>query len=352
MKKLLSLIILIVCVSFFVQTKNSTIPQASAFPTKANQDNGSSYAQKTFIFIPYWTIDENVRNLSYDALYYFGLEADRNGIIEDESGYKKLSSFVQAKGEKSAFLTIRMLNTKENLKILENEDTQKIIIVESTNLAHKYGFKGIVLDFEVSSLPFDSVKQQINHFVELFVKETNQRNLLFQTMIYGDVFYRLRPYDVPFIAQHSEKILVMAYDLNKPSGNPGPNFPLFGKDTYGYDFSLLVDNFLVDVPKSKLAIVLGMYGYDWQVDINGHVQKDAQPLSSLVVKRNFIDKCTKKQCVVKRDNDSSEIRISYIDEDNTPHVIWAEDELSQQKKSDFLKQKGIESIGFWAYSYF
>ena len=47
-----------------------------------------------------------------------------------------------------------------------------------------------------------------------------------------------------------------------------------------------------------------------------------------------------------------EKNIRYKGEDGYDHVIFFEDEESAQVKTDYLKEKGIGSISYWAWGYF
>ena len=144
----------------------------------------------------------------------------------------------------------------------------------------------------------------------------------------------------------------MAYDFHKAGGDPGPNFPLNGRQKYGYDFKNMIDDFERDVPKDKLSVVFGLFGYDWSVDEKMKSKDIAESLSLNNIKTKFIDNCSYKNCTTTRDKESSESNITYKDENNITHDVWYEDNVSVIEKQKYLLEKGIGSIGFWAYSFF
>lgn len=307
---------------------------------------------KQSLFVPYWSIGtENIQG--YDELIYFGISANENGIDKKDKGYTNISQFLKITNKvEKKFLTVRMTDSKINSLVLEDKILQSKIIGESINVAKDNLFDGIVLDSELSSLSFESVIKKINSFVDDFYSSSKQNNLIFKIAIYGDTFYRFRPYDIKFLGGHADEILIMAYDFHKARENPGPNFPLKGKEIYDYDFTKMIDDFSKSVPKEKLNVIFGLYGYDWMIDDKNQSIGQAQALSLEQIKNKFLNECDFKDCLVKRDNVSSETKITYTDNNSQRHMVWFEDMESVEKKKEFLISQGIYSTAFWAYSYF
>ncbi|HUD44158.1 MAG TPA: glycosyl hydrolase family 18 protein [Patescibacteria group bacterium] len=332
----------------FVGLPNSSISPtlaASPFPT------GDSAQQTTALFVPYWSLpDSEPANSSYSSVLYFGVEATSQGIDKDDSGYKSLADFNKFvnNGQKK-LLVIRMLDNKENDLILNSADFQTNIINQSINIAKDNGFKGVVVDFELSALPFDSLIQQINSFHDKFSTAARKNNLTYGLTMYGDVFYRARPFDIKHLSQISDQIYIMAYDLHKASGSPGPNFPIHNSD---YDLEKMTDSFLTVTTPDKLTLVWGLFGYDWQIDNDDNGVGTAQSLSYLQIEHEFLDNCPFTNCIIRRDTNSSETEIQYTDSKNNKHEVWFDDLQSVQKKEAFLQSKGINHFALWAWSYF
>lgn len=306
------------------------------------------------LFVPYWGLHkETIDNQNYDKFIYFGITATQDGVDKTEAGYKNIKQFIdKTDGGKKRLLGVRLLDPDINSKILDSKTLQDTIINETIVTAKQYGFNGVVLDFEYAPLAFSSVITKITNFTNNFYTLTKQNNLSFVVTIYGDTFYRARPYDVAAIAKSADEILVMAYDFHKARGNPGPNFPLRGREIYGYDLTTMVIDFLKIVPKEKLTIVFGLFGYDWEVNSKNQGVKNGEPLSFLEMKQTFVDTCAFKKCVVKREEKSGENQVRYVDEVGVSHIVWFEDWDSVAKKQEYLESKGINSLGFWAQSYF
>lgn len=336
------------------KTTSSAVSQRLV-PTDISQQPTVAEAQKETqtLFVPYWTFDRNIIDLNtYDNIIYFGVSVNDQGIDTKEAGYKKLGQFNQLTvSSHKKYLAIRMTDSDINSLVLQNKNLQQKIADQAINIADKNGFIGLVLDFEVSSLGFESVTKEISSFYEQFYSSAKKQRLDFFVTVFGDSLYRARPYDIKTISQNADKVLIMSYDFHKARGNPGPNFPLSGKEIYGYDFKTMVSDFLKQIQKEKMVVVFGMFGYDWALEKENSIGQ-AQALSDLKIRQKFIDICVYTNCSVTRDQQSSETRVTYTDDQSQSHVIWFEDENSVAKKKEYLRQQGIGSIGFWAYSYF
>jgi spore germination protein YaaH len=327
-------------------------PTATLEPPTPTPDV-STVKETNSIFVPYWTLKtEATDSAKYDRYIYFGVVPTKDGINKKEEGSLAVDTFVDLIPDtKERLLTIRMIDNKNNFAILEDDAAQKKVIKDSIALAKAKGFNGIVLDLEVSAIPFDSLVKQITTFNTRFAKQTKQNGLSYSIALYGDVFYRARPFDVKNLAKQADHVLIMAYDLSKAKGDPGPNFPLHGRKTYGYDLERMIDQYLEVVPAKKLTVIFGLFGYDWVVNGQGSALQQGKSLSTHDIETKYVDNCISKNCLATRDSDATETEIHYGDRSGN-HIIWYEDSVSVDAKKEFLKQRGVTSFSFWAYSYF
>lgn len=303
-----------------------------------------------YIITPYWNLDEDISSTPFENLMYFGIEADEDGINTEDDGYNNLSEFVTLSEGKKTYLIVRMLDNDSNMKVLDSKKIQENIVSESIELAQQNGFSGVVLDLEIQGIPFESFVSSITDFNNLYAQEVKRKGLIFGTFIYGDAYFRARPFNLSEIGKSADMIFVMAYDFSKARGNPGPNFPFDNVSTYGYSFKKMVSDFSNDVPKSKLTVIFGMFGYDWIIDEEGRGKKQAASKSTFEFQKFLTECVSSSTCKVQQDS-SSEAQITYT-KDSENHVIWFESEESVKKKIEYLRTQGINSIGYWAYSYF
>jgi spore germination protein YaaH len=339
---LLSLILISSLIIRMVNTENNL-----NIVNKSQKENSTSKDYKPYvgeinksIFIPYWSLNSSSSLNSYDRLIYFGISGTVEGIDKSDSGYLNLQKFIALSPDQSQkYLTVRMLNTQENIKILNQKNSMDKIIEESIDVAIQNGFQGIVLDLEIGVLFGDEIINKVSDFSNNFYRELIEKNLKYSIAIYGDLFYRGRPYDLSVLAKNSDEIMIMAYDFHKSIGEPGPNFPLNGKENYGYDMTVLIDDFLTYLEPDKLSIIFGMYGYEWIVDDKDRPIKSAQSLSL-------------NQIRTKHSNDCNGERCEFVDSEGRRHIIWHENEESVSEKIEYLKNRGIGNFAYWATGYF
>jgi spore germination protein YaaH len=319
-----------------------------------SSESDSSKVQITSrsLFVPYWNV-ENLQNLNrYDRLIYFGVSANESGVNRDDQGFANIRNFSNQTKNITTLVTLRMLDSDTNLAILENPQAQKKLAVEVADIAEEYDFAGVVLDLELSVIPFSNVKNQISSFIEVLDSEFESRSLYFAVALYGDTYFRARPYDVKKIGESADEILIMAYDFHKSRGEPGPNYPFSGKEKYGYDFKTMVSDFSADVPPENINVIFGMYGYNWTLGKQGKPLKAATAFSLNDAEEMFYPSCSYQSCNVSRDNDSAEMKVIYIDSEGYKNESWFEDEQSVEIKSEYLQEQGIGRISYWVNGYF
>lgn len=312
------------------------------------------------LFIPYWNIpasDPHIPDIPKSqlaTLIYFGVVPDKSGHIRtDEPGYTGLSRF--SPFEHTSLLTIRMMDEPLTREILENTNKQKTLINEAAKLATTYAFEGILLDLEHSVLPTQKTTDLVTDFVQNFSQQMHSKNMSFTIALYGDSYYRPRPYDVAKIAPLVDHMYIMAYDFHKSYGEPGPNFPLHnsseGKQLYAYSLEDMLADFTQDIQPSKITVLFGAYGYDWSVDDQNRPAKAATARPFTQISARFYP-CSYPECTLTTDAASSETHIKYTDTTGQRHSLWTETIDSLTSKTDFLRTKGISQIGYWAYGYY
>ena len=319
------------------------------------------------IFVPYWSLDEGLVSSNYDRYFYFGITADSQGVERQEVGFQKLNSFVKLTEGKNSYLVLRLLDDDFNKRLLADKNLQRKIIEETIEVEKENNFKGLAIDLEIFNLFSNEVINQTNNFVKDFYTRQKQNYKPLAVILYGDIFFRKRPFDLFFLSKYSDEILVMAYDFHKSRGEAGPNFPYDLGPNNNYSFKKMVSDFVSVVAKEKLTIIVGMFGYDWMVDEKKRPIAPAKALTLKQIKNKFsLDSLdtqqVSSQAAIKRDDISKETEIDYTVSATIPdeqgiyridyHVIWFEDEESAKIKTEYLQKQGIGSIGYWAWGYF
>ncbi|HSA83971.1 MAG TPA: glycosyl hydrolase family 18 protein [Patescibacteria group bacterium] len=328
-------------------------PSITTAPTPVPIDDSNAKEYQS-LFVPYWGLEKRIEKPDqYNSYLYFGVAPTQNGLNTKETGYTRIDAFFSlVPSESEKVLVIRMIESDTNFAVLKDVTKQNKVITESVLLAKAKGFDGIVLDLEVSAIPFDSLVKQISAFSNNFSQEVRKQQLSYGLAIYGDVFYRIRPFDVKELSKNADTLYIMAYDFSKAKGNPGPNFPLNGEELYGYDYKQMASDFLAVVPTHKVTVVFGLFGYDWRVNTKGNSIQQGKAITSAEVEADFIVDCKQRSCSFSREQQSFEIEVNYTGKDGSKHSIWFEDEDSVAAKKAYLKSRGINSFSYWAHSYF
>lgn len=314
------------------------------------------------VFVPYWatTVPQN----GYETMYYFGLGFDNKGETVSDLSLQKMTMMSDVPAQKK-MLVIRLLHDSVIDSLLSSYEVQANIVKNTLEQLETHSFRGAVLDLEKSYSLNKDTSTQITKFVQYFCSALKKNYKDCFVLIYGDTMYRGRPYNVQEISNASDRIIIMAYDFHKAGGEPGPNFPLArrskstmsegGPETidYGYDFKQMISDFTAVVPKEKLEVAFGMFGYDWTLNDQGTPLKSAQAYSVQSLKSKVESlKNDKRYTLRVTRNASQEPRIDYIDEEGRRHVVWYEDEESEQVKIDYLLERGIGLVSYWAWEYF
>ena len=363
---LIFLFLLIFFFLFFLNKKDSVLINPTSVSISPSIKEIPIKKFKQSIFFVDWMFNQEINFEELEAycpLIYFGSKAGISLFKE------KITSFLTCK---------KFLLTKKIDDVYPSDFWQKEI-ERLINLVKENQFQGVVLDLEIGGWGNQKKVDRITQMVAIASESFKEENLYLAVALYGDAFYRRRPFNVREISKLVDEVMVMAYDFSKSYGEPGPNFPFSGKDIYGYDFQLMVDDFLTSVEKEKLTVIFGMFGYDWQVDEKKKPYSSAKALTLKQIKEKFLEKqdkdsqdlkiekriqidCFLENCLARRDEKAKEGEINYTIASEKPdeqgiyridyHIVWFEDEESVRIKSDYLREKGINSISFWANGYF
>lgn len=360
MKKVILIIVIVAAVlfirSFLSRTSikehtSKPVDELSTGKTNEESNNRMVEISERSLFVPYWNL-QNINRGGYNKLIYFGISTTEEGINREDQGFANIQEFSSRTTNTPTLLTLRMLDADTNIAILENPQLQRQLAVEVADVAKEYDFAGVVLDLELSVIPFSNIKDQISSFVTVLDSEFESRSLQFGVALYGDTYFRARPYDVKRIGESADEIFIMAYDFHKSRGEPGPNYPLSKGTVYGYDFKDMITDFSADIEPEKITVIFGMYGYKWTLGKQGMPLKAATSFSLLDAQEMFYPKCNYKSCSVNRDENSAEMKVTYTDTEGYKNEAWFEDKESMLQKSDYLKQQGIGSVSYWVNGYF
>jgi peptidoglycan-N-acetylglucosamine deacetylase len=160
-------------------------------------------------------------------------------------------------------------------------------------------------------------------------------------------------WDLKFIADHSDGLLLMNYDEHQDGSEPGP---VASQDWF-------LDNLkdvLKTVPKEKVICSLGSYGYDWTTSLppdpppgkKGARTKKAPPekiLSSQYLStQQAWQAAMDSDSQIDLDDDSLNVHFAYDDVDaHERHQVWFLDAVTMLNQMRAARTLGIQTYALW-----
>jgi cellulose synthase/poly-beta-1,6-N-acetylglucosamine synthase-like glycosyltransferase/peptidoglycan/xylan/chitin deacetylase (PgdA/CDA1 family)/spore germination protein YaaH len=225
-----------------------------------------------------------------------------------------------------------------------NNDASRANFVRQidTFLAGNPSYRGISLDFE--DIPTDA-QPGLRTLIAALYEDFHPRNLrLYINVPTGD-----DDWDLKFMADHSDGLLVMNYDQHQTGGGPGP---IASQDWFVDNLK----NVLKLVPKDKLICSIGSYGYDWTMSLppNGGKGHPGKKVPEKVLASHDLSTqdawqaASDAEADVELDDDSLNAHFVYDDEDaHVRHQVWFLDAVTVLNEMRAARALGIQTYALW-----
>jgi peptidoglycan-N-acetylglucosamine deacetylase len=212
-----------------------------------------------------------------------------------------------------------------------------------TFFAANPSYRGLSLDFEEITT---SAQPGFKALIAALYDDLHPRNLrLYVNTPVGD-----DDWDLKFMADHSDGLLLMNYDEHQDGGEPGP---IASQDWF-------LDNLkevLKTVPKEKVICSLGSYGYDWATALPPDVpagRNPKKPIPEKVLRSEYIATQQAWQTAVDSDSqidlddDSLNVHFAYDDVDaHERHQVWFLDAVTILNQMRAARTLGIQTYALW-----
>jgi cellulose synthase/poly-beta-1,6-N-acetylglucosamine synthase-like glycosyltransferase/peptidoglycan/xylan/chitin deacetylase (PgdA/CDA1 family)/spore germination protein YaaH len=209
-----------------------------------------------------------------------------------------------------------------------------------TFLAANPNYRGISLDFE--SIPAEA-QPGYKALIAALYDDFHARNL----RLYVNTPVADDDFDLKYIADHSDGLLLMNYDEHQSDSGPGP---IASQDWFIDNLK----NVLKTVPKEKIICSIGSYGYDWTLAIPPPVKKGHKPPPEKVIMTQDVSAQEAWQAAydsdskVDLDDDSLNAHFAYDDEDaHVRHQIWFLDAVTVLNQMRAARALGIQTYALW-----
>jgi len=316
--------------------------------------------KEVYGFFPYWMIQaqEKINIDELTAIGLFGIEVDGGGNIITMNGDTPDGGWVMwndpqinnliARAKKKRIrveITIKAFNKTNIEKLVLSDDAQKVFISNAMHLVNLKDLDGINLDFEYIGTPPKEVTAGFTRLVTNLRTEMKRQHP--ESTLTIDTFISAAAvpgfFDIELLAEQSDTLILMGYDIHTPKGAPGPVAPLEGP------MSILgfLQSYLEKVGPEKIILAVPYYGYDWPLKEDG--TPSGEPGRTLPYAE--VAELSKGKNIIW-DEIAQTPSIRYIDEETkTPRVVYYENIRSLGAKYDLINKKNLKGMGIWALGY-
>ena len=278
---------------------------------------------------------------------------DRTGVHAVDSENKVARALARARSDAEVFPMIdnydvlhssfsdQLDDFLSNSKARENFEQQ----VDRFLVANP-GYRGISLDFE--EIPADAQPDYQDLVQELYTDLHAKGLRLYLNTPVADP-----DFDLGFLAAHSDGLLLLNYDEHQSLSSPGP---IASQDWF-------LDNLqeaLKVVPKEKLIVSLGSYGYDWTTAMPvqpAPQRKGAKPAAVVDPKMISAQSISTQEAwqaasdsgaQIELDGDSLNGHFVYDDDDtHLQHQVWFLDAVTVLNEMRAARTLGIQTFALW-----
>jgi cellulose synthase/poly-beta-1,6-N-acetylglucosamine synthase-like glycosyltransferase/peptidoglycan/xylan/chitin deacetylase (PgdA/CDA1 family)/spore germination protein YaaH len=227
---------------------------------------------------------------------------------------------------------------------LKNEQSRANFVRQiDVFLAANPSYRGISLDFE--DIPTDA-QPGLKSLIGALYDDFHPRNLrLYVNTPVGD-----DDWDLKWMAEHSDGLLLMNYDQHQTDSGPGP---IASQDWFVDNLK----NVLKTVPKDKIICALGSYGYDWTLPLPPPGAKTPKGKKAAPVKvlashdlstQDAWQAASDSEADVELDDDSLNAHFAYDDEDaHVRHQVWFLDAVTVLNEMRAARMLGIQTYALW-----
>ena len=214
-------------------------------------------------------------------------------------------------------------------------------------LARNPAYRGLSLDLE--EIP-EEAQPGFNALIAALYADFHPRNL----RLYVNTPVSDDDFNLKYLADHSDGLLLMNYDQHQTESGPGP---IAAQDWFIDNLT----NVLKIVPKSKVICSLGSYGYDWTsalpetaAAVKGRKPKKPAPADEKVVySRNLSTQdawqaASDSDSEIELDPDSLNAHFAYDDDDaHLRHQVWFLDAVTVLNQMRAARALGIQTFALW-----
>jgi cellulose synthase/poly-beta-1,6-N-acetylglucosamine synthase-like glycosyltransferase/peptidoglycan/xylan/chitin deacetylase (PgdA/CDA1 family)/spore germination protein YaaH len=197
-------------------------------------------------------------------------------------------------------------------------------------------YRGICMDFE--SLPTPALKLYAEWLAAM-----HQDFLRKGLKLYVNIPAAASPAELRTMAASTDGVILMDYDEHEDSSAPGP---VAGETWFESNLSRV----LTYVPRQKILVAIGNYGYDWQqsIDDKGNlISKQIDGVDDISVQEAW-DRASSADATVQLNGDELNPHFAYDDDDaHERHNVWFLDGVTALNELRAARQMGLRTFALW-----
>ena len=149
-------------------------------------------------------------------------------------------------------------------------------------------------------------------------------------------------YDYAYIARHSDGIILMDYDEHSSTSGPGP----VASQEF---FTRNLQNVLKVVPRDKLIVAIGAYGYDWTAPVpaRGRKHPGLPAMVEDISTQTAWLHAQESETDIDFDGDSLNPHYAYEDEQKRRHDVWYLSAVTALNQMRAAQQLGVTTFALW-----
>ncbi len=319
--------------------------------------------KEIFGYLPYWMMqnlaDIDMRTIT--SLSYFGLDLSGDGQIVNKTHDDGLNPYdiwqnniqlknflAKAKQNKTKiYLTFKSFDNNVIKKIATTPESSQNFIQGVLYQVNSHNLDGVNIDFEFTGAIDKDLRDKFSILMGSLndaLKEQNPNTSL-TISVYVTAATISQLWDIPYLSNHSDHIIVMGYDFFTPqSGSAGPVAPISG---YENSITGLINNFIEQIPPDKIILAVPYYAYDWTTENQSKNSKAVLGVNANTLSYVQANDMARGKNVIW-DEESQTPWYSYVDGVGQIHVVHFENIRSLGSKYDLVNKKNLYGIGIWA----
>jgi spore germination protein len=290
----------------------------------------------TCAWLPWWVFDKALNqyeenNDIIDTINPFIYVLTPDGEIEKKVNESRIANLLGSEDLKVIPTISNDLDPERLSNLLNSPDLTEKHIDDIVALVKDYDFDGIEIDYEYLKKEDD---QKYLDFISSLSKQIHAIDKSLTITLHpktneaGD-WSSANAQDWEELAKDTDALKVMVYDKHYSQSAPGAISP--------YDWYISVVKYAQEtIPKRKLTIAIGFYGYDWT---------DGEPPAKTVSLGQIDEIINNKNIEPEFDTNTKSPNFTY-EENGDTHEVWFENYDSLEDKINFAKNNS-SGICIW-----